>query len=70
MKQELADVEKQEDMKITVEIIWKCVSDMLNWTASGPGGVQRFWFKRMTNLHDRLAKHLQLCLNTGILPCG
>ena len=70
MKQELADVEKQKDMKITVEIIWKCVSDMLNWTACGPDGVRGFWFKRMTNLHHRLAKHLQVCLNTDILPCG
>ena len=68
VKQELADVEKQKDIMITVESIWKYVSGMSNWKALGPDGVQGFWFKRMTDLHDRLAKHLQACLNTGIVP--
>ena len=70
VKQELADVEKQEDIKIMVESIQKCVSDMLNWKTSGPGGVQGFWFNRMTDLHDQLAKHLQGCVNTGNLTLG
>ena len=34
----------------------------------GPFGVPEFWFKKMTNLHGRLAKHLQACVNTSILP--
>ena len=68
IKQELADVEKQEDIKITVESIQKRVSGMSNWKASGPDGVKGFWFKRMTDLHDRLAKPLQACLNTAIIP--
>ena len=55
MKEELADVEKQKDITITVESIRKCVSGMSNWKVPGPDGVQGFWFKRMTNLHDRLA---------------
>ena len=38
---------------------------MSNWKASGPHDVQGFWFKRMVNLHDRLPKHLQSCLNTS-----
>ena len=41
---------------------------MSNWKAPGPDGVKGFWFKRMTDLHDRLAKHLQACLNTAIIP--
>ena len=32
------------------------ILSMSNWKALGPDGVQGFWFKRMTNLHDRLAK--------------
>ena len=56
-KQELADVKKKEDIKITIKSIQKCVSDMSNWKAPGPDGLQGFWFKRMKNLHDRLAKH-------------
>ena len=65
MKQELADV---KDIMITVESIRKCVSGMSNWKVPGPDGVQGFWFKRMADLHDRLVKHLQACLNTGIVP--
>ena len=57
MKQELADVETQKDTMITVESIPKCVSGMSDWKTPGPDDVQGFWFKRMTNLHDRLAKH-------------
>ena len=56
-KQELADVKKNENIKITIKSIQKCVSDMSNWKAPGPDGLQGFWFKRMKNLHDRLAKH-------------
>ena len=65
VKQELADV---KGIMITVESIRKCVSGMLNWKVPGPDCVQGFWFKRMANLHDRLVKHLQACLNTGIVP--
>ena len=31
-------------------------------------GVQGFYFKKITNLYDRLGKHLQVCLNAGIVP--
>ena len=41
---------------------------MSNWKALGPDGVQGLWCTRMTNLHDRLAKHLKACLDTGIAP--
>ena len=50
-----------------VESIRKCVSGMSNWKTPGPDGIQGFWFKKMANLHDQLAKHLQACLNTGIV---
>lgn len=40
---------------------------MQTWKTPGPDVVQGFWLKKMTNLHDQLAKHLQACLNTGIV---
>ena len=39
---------------------------MSNWITPGPDGAQEFWFK-MTNLHDQPEKHLETCLNTGIV---
>ena len=46
----------------------KGVSGMSNWKAPGPDGVQGFWFKKLTNLHHRVTKHSQACLNTVIEP--
>ena len=51
-KQELADVEKRNNIMIMVENIQECISGMSNWKAPGLDGVQEFWFKRMTNLYD------------------
>ena len=68
VKKELADVEKQDYIRITVESIRKCVSGMSNRKDPGPDDMQEFWFKRTTDLQDRLAKHLQACLNTATLP--
>ena len=42
--------------------ILKCVSAMSNWKTPGPDGVQGFWFIRMANLHDQLAKYLEVCV--------
>ena len=64
----MTNVEKQGNVKITVESMWKQVSGMLNWKAPGPDDVQGSWFKKLTNLHDRVTKHSQACLNTGIEP--
>ena len=43
---------------------------MSNSKAPRPNGVQIFWFKSITNLHDPLAKHPQDFLNTCFLPDG
>ena len=54
LKQELTNVEKQDDIKITVKSIQKCVSDMSNWKSPGPDTVPGWCYKRMKTLHDRL----------------
>ena len=41
---------------------------MSNWKAREPDGVQEFWLKKLTDLLDRVTKHSQACLNTGIEP--
>ena len=54
---EIDYVEKQENIKITVESMRKGVSGMSKWKVPGSDGVQGFWFKKLTNLHDRVTKH-------------
>ena len=66
MRQKLTNAEKQRNVKITVKSMRKRVSGMSNWKAPGPDDVQASWFKKLTNLHDRVKKHSQACLNTGI----
>ena len=51
VRQELADVEKEVDIKVMVKSIRKCVYGIANWNGSGPYGVQGFWYKKMTNLN-------------------
>ena len=68
MRQKLSNVEKQENIKMTVESIRKQTAGMSNWKAREPDGVQGFWLKKLTNLHDQVAKHSQACLNSGTEP--
>ena len=70
MRQKLSNVEKQGNIKITVESIWKRTAGMSNWNTREPDRVQEFWLKKLTNSHDRVTKHSQACLNTGIKPPG
>ena len=62
------NIEKQGNIKIMVENMRKRVSGMSNWNAPGPDGVKGLWFKKFTDLNDRVAKHSPACLNTGIEP--
>ena len=38
---------------------------MPNWKAQGRGGVQDFWIKKLTNLHERTAFPLNKILNVN-----
>ena len=68
VKEKMQDLVKQEDIEITVEDVKNGIRRMSNWKAPGPDGVQGFWFKKLTAFHERIAKHLQECLNSGIVP--
>ena len=68
MRKRLTNFQKQGNIKITVESMPKRVSGMSNWRAPGPDGVQGFWLKKLTNLHERVTKHSQTFLSTGIEP--
>ena len=41
---------------------------MSNWKAPGPDKLEGFWFKRITDLHKTIVKHLQFCLAIGKVP--
>ena len=66
MKSE-ANTRKQENLKIDIDKL-RAVLKMSSWKAPGPGLVQGFWLKNMTNMHARLVDQLNACLTTGEVP--
>ena len=66
MKEETQDIPKQENLSITPAMVRKALKKMKNWKAAGVDGVQGFWLKNLTCLHDRLAEQLQTVLNGDI----
>ena len=66
VKEETQDIPKQENLSITPAMVRKALKKMKNWKAAGADGVQGFWLKNLTCLHDRLAEQLQTVLNGDI----
>ena len=41
---------------------------MPNWKSPGLDGIQGYWLKRFTSLHEMIAQELNQCLVTGKVP--
>ena len=68
VKCRLEHVDRQEDLSITVDDVKKMIRRVPNWKSPGPDGVQGFWIKNFTSLHQLIQTHLQKCLDDGIVP--
>ncbi|XP_072169448.1 uncharacterized protein [Diadema setosum] len=68
VKRQLKHVEKQENIFIDTQKVKKQLSKMPNWKAAGPDAVHGFWIKHFTAVHERIAKQLQLALESGEVP--
>ena len=66
VEDELKSTSKQVDLKITKKMIKKAIMKAKNWKAAGKDGVQAFWLKTLTSLHDRMADQLQSVLDGNI----
>ena len=49
---------KQNHIKITTEMIKDLVKKIPNWKSPGPDGVQGDWLKKLTALHEHIAKQI------------
>ena len=49
---------KQNDINITIEMIKEQVKKILSWKVLEPGGVHGYWLKKLTALHERIAKQM------------
>lgn len=61
-KQRMSRLKTMLNWKINEEEVKTALSRSLNWKAPGPDGLQNFWLKKFTGIHNHLAK----CYN-GIL---
>ena len=68
VKDEMSQVERQEDIVVGLDDVKGGIRRMTNWKAPGPDGVQGFWFKKFTNVHGRIADQLQDCVVKGDVP--
>ena len=68
VKERLSEIDKQEDIRISVENVKTAIRKMTNWKVPGPDCVQGYWFKRFSSLHSRLTQHLQTCVVRGDVP--
>ena len=60
MKERLSEIDKEEDIRISVENVKTTIRKMTNWKVPGPDCVQRYLFKSFSTLHSRLTEHPQI----------
>ena len=68
VEQEMKRVKKDSNISITKEDVSSKIRKMPNWKSPGLDGIQGYWLKRFTSLHEMLAKELNQCLVTGKVP--
>ena len=73
IEDDFSRVKQQENVQITTGDVLKGIRKMSTWTtltwkAPGPDGVQGFWFKKFTSVHQRIVEALSQCLNEGCVP--
>ena len=60
------DSVQQENVVITKSLIKAQCRKIPNWKAPGPDGVQGYWIKKFTALHDRTASQMNAMINNGV----
>ena len=62
VENELGELTVQDDMHIEIKKVRKQIRKMLDWKSPGPDGVQGYWIKNLSNLHNSMALQLDRCL--------
>ena len=62
------DVPKQLNVKLEINSLKQKLKKMPNWKGPGPDGVQGYWLKNFTYLHERITFQLDECLQQGNVP--
>ena len=65
---EMSNVNQQESMEISADSLKRVLGRLAPWKAAGPDGVQGYWVKNFTSLHDRILNQLNETLKEGTPP--
>ena len=68
LESELANIEQQENITIDIKSLRTKLKKVPNWKSPGPDGVQGYWLKNFTTLHERIAVQLDQCLKDASVP--
>ena len=68
LEEDLKDIELQHNIIIDEKKVSSKVRKIPNWKSPGPDGVQGYWLKNLTSLHQRIASQLNECLQSGDVP--
>ena len=68
LKNELDDLEKKGEAKISAPMIKKQLRKMPYWKSPYPACMQGYWLKKFTPLHERIATQLNECLFLRSVP--
>ena len=59
---------KQVNIMIDENDVKEKVKTIPNWKAPGPDGIQGYWIKNLTSIHEKLARILNSCILNGNVP--
>ena len=48
VKERISEIDKQENIRISIENVKTTIRKMTNWKTSGPDYVQGYWFQHCT----------------------
>ena len=68
VENELGELTVQDDLHIEIKKVSKQIRKMPDWKSPGPDGVQGYWIKSLSNLHNSIALQLDRSLLENNLP--
>ena len=68
VREELAKADEQPQFVINNILVKNRVKKMANWSSPGIDGLNAYWLKHFTTLHDCIASQLMTCLTTPSIP--
>ena len=57
---------RQDDIMINAAMVTAQAKKIPNWKAPGPDGVQGYWIKKLTSLHDRIGEQMNEMINSRV----